>query len=153
MGRKKLPTEEKDLYWFAYKPKDWTDQAWVAVIESWQNGLSDREAAFRASQKGDKVTPNDIRELLSARPEIADLRDFLLTSLVSESKLNVAEAIRRGDKSMSKWYLERKQPEEFSSKAALQVEAAVAELSMEEKREQAEEFLKQFGGEDGTGTD
>lgn len=154
MSRKKIPEETKDQYWFAYKPVDIDNATWMSIIDSWTNGLSDREAAFRASRSGSKVTVKQLQEMKLQCSEIADLCEFLQTSLVTDSKLNIAEAIRRGDKSTSKWLLERKAPEEFSSKAALKVEAAVAELSMEDKEKQISELMAQFGGgTDGTVTD
>ena len=154
MGRPKLPESEKEKYWLGFKPDDISEVAWKEIIRSWQNGLSDREAAFRASRAGGKVTEAQIRSIVDTHSEIADLREFLLTSLVSESKLNIADAIRNGDKGISKWYLERRAPEEFSSKAAVQLENAVMEISIAEKQKQAMEFLDKFGGEaDGTGTD
>lgn len=136
---------EKQGNYLAYKPKDMSVKAWSEIISAWENGLSDREASFRASKYNEtKVTEAELRNLCSSSPEIADLREFLQTALVAQAKLNIAESINEGSVSTAKWLLERKAPEEYSSKAAIAFAGAVAELSVEDKMSEMEEFMNQF---------
>lgn len=135
MGRSKIP-------YVGVKPKGVRDKVWAVVIDAWENGLSDREAAFRASRDaGIFVKESTIKEWLSAYPDVAALKDFLHSDIVSKAKLNIAEEIRNGSTSVSKWYLERKAPQEFSSKQAVAFEGAAVTLSIEEKKEKLDEFL------------
>lgn len=125
-------------------------KVWQAVVEAWQNGLSDREAAFVASRDADAaIKESDIREWMRKNPDIEDLKEMLQTELLTKSKLNVREAIDGGDVRTSKWYLERKAANEFSTKAAVAFEGAVVDLSMEEKEKAMKKFMSQFGGEHG----
>lgn len=127
------------------KPK-----VWAAVIEAWQNGLSDREAAFYATKDSDvQVKESDIKKWLKESRDVADLKDHLQSELLSAAKQNIAEKIKAGDVRTAKWYLERKAADEFSTKAAVAFEGAVVDLTLEEKERATRKFLKQFEGDDG----
>lgn len=129
------------------KPASLNNKAWKEVISAWKNGLSDREASFRASRdSGVYITESELKEIVAESPEIASLRDFLMTDIVSQAKLNIADNIRDGNVSTSKWYLERKAPDEFSSKGAIAFEGAVIGLTMEEKQAEIEKMLDNFVG-------
>lgn len=134
MSRSKVP-------YVGIKPKGVRDKVWAVVVDAWENGLSDREASLRASKySGIFVKESDIKEWLRI-PDVAALKDFLHTDIVAKAKLNIAEEIRNGSTSTSKWYLERKAPQEFSSKSAVAFEGAAVTLSIEEKKEKLDEFL------------
>lgn len=132
-----------------YCPKGVDERTWRIVVDAWQNGLSDREAAFRASEEGTKhVKESDIKKWIADDPEVGGLRDFLHSDIISQAKLNIAEKIKDGDTQTSKWYLERKAADEFSTKSAVAFEDAVISVSIEEKEKAMKDFLSQFGAED-----
>lgn len=141
MSTKKIPY--KDL-----KPKKVDDEVWTYVVEAWENGLSDREAAFYASKKTQSmVKPSDIASWKKQNPEIGELQAFLEVSLRSESKMVVSDAIKGGKYKVAQWYLERKAADEFSTKSAVAFEGAVVELTMEEKEQELKKLVEKF--EDG----
>lgn len=142
MGRK----EENDLIpYLALKPLEINKNAWKVIVEAWENGLSNREASLRASRdSGCYVTETQLNEIIASSEEVASLREFLMADLVSEAKLNIANDIRKGSVSTAKWYLERKRPEEFSSKAAIAFEGSMVATSMEDKKKELEDFMAQF---------
>ena len=143
---RKSMAKKQEVRYLAYKPKNMPEKAWGIIIDAWENGLSDREASFRASRDdGYYITEKEIKEMVKSDHRIEDLRDFLRSDLTSQAKLNVAKSIREGSISTTKWYLERKAPEEYSSKAALALEGAVVQVSMEEKQAEMEKFLENFG--------
>lgn len=132
--------------YLAYKPEDMPVEAWEEILSSWENGLSDREASFRASRDNNfYITEAQIREIYENDVRVADLRDFLRTDLVSQAKLNIAKSIREGSVSTTKWFLERKAPEEYSSKSAVAFEGAVVAVSMDEKEAEMDKFLEGLG--------
>lgn len=138
MARSKVP-------YIGIKPKHVREKVWIAVVDAWKNGLSDREASFRASQDSDVfVRESDIKEWRKEYPDVDALRDFLLNDIVAGAKLNIAERIKSGDITTSKWYLERKAADEFSTKSAIAFEGAAVELSMEDKEKEVEKFMEQF---------
>lgn len=141
MARSKVP-------YIGIKPKGVREKVWIAVVDAWTNGLSDRDASFRASQdSGVFVRESEIKEWRNDYPEVDALRDFLHSDIVANAKLNIAERIKSGDVTTSKWYLERKAADEFSTKSAVAFEGAAIELSMEDKEKKVEEFMEQFGDE------
>lgn len=132
------------------KPKEIKDATWETIIEAWENGLSDREAAFRASKLGfNSVKAEDIRRWCKENPEIGELRANLLSDLLSSAKLVIAENLRDKDSKeqvkTARWYLERKAADEFSTKSAVAFEGAVVELSLEEKERKLKELVEAFG--------
>lgn len=127
------------------KPEKINNAAWEAIIEAWENGLSDREAAFRASKiSGQDISANDLRQWCKDDPDLGELRANLQSDLLSEAKLTVADALRGKDTRTARWYLERKAADEFSTKQAVAFEGAVVELSLEEKEKALKEMLEQF---------
>lgn len=139
----------KEIPYRALKPKDISDVQWREIIDAWENGLSDREAAFRASKiSGKLVTEARIKELLAESEDVGFIRDACHSEILSKAKLNIKRSVEQGNVSTSKWLLERKAPEEFSTKAAVAFEGAVASLSMDDKQKEMDEFMEQFGKKD-----
>lgn len=77
-------------------------------------GLSDREACLIAD-----ITPSTLYDYCNLNPEFAERKEMLKEKTKTQAKLNVAEAIENKDMDMSKWYLERKAKDEFSTKQIL----------------------------------
>lgn len=134
------------------KPKNVDTAAWGIVIEAWENGLSDREAAFRVSKNtGKMLKASDIQTWYKDNPEIAELRANLMNELLASAKLTIAETLRDPDNKerikTARWYAERKGADEFSTKQAVAFEGAVIELSLEEKEKKLQELVDKFDGE------
>lgn len=55
-------------------------------------------------------------EYLEKNPKFSDRIDELRSNPSTKAKLNVVEAIENGDTDLSKWWLERKNKDEFSTK-------------------------------------
>ena len=129
-----------------YKPNGIKDATWRIVLEAWENGLSDREAAFRASKSedADDIEAEDIRRWCKENGELAELRANLQSDLLSSAKITVADALKEGDVKTAKWYLERKAADEFSTKQAVALENAVVTLSLEEKEKALQELVDNF---------
>lgn len=126
------------------KPKEIKDATWRAVIEAWENGLSNQEAAYRASKYGEYITAKDIAGWIKDNPEIGNLKAMLEADLRSAAKLTVAEAIKDGDVKTSKWYLERKAADEFSTRASIEFENAVVALTLDDKEEALKQYVENF---------
>lgn len=135
----------KSIPYKGLKPNNVSDDVWTAVIEAWENGLSDREASFRASRDTEKpLTASEIKQWKKDNRDIADLCEMLKDDLKSIAKINAAKGLRAGDDKYTRWYLEHKCPEEFSTKSAVAFEGAVIELSLEEKEKALKDLVEQF---------
>lgn len=131
------------------KPSKLSDAAWGYLVEAWENGLSDREAAFYVSKHAEceEITAEDIQRWFKENPEVKELKVNLHTDLLSEAKITVADSLKERDIKTAKWYLERKGADEFSTKQAVAFEGAVIELSLEEKEKKLKEMVDKFDGE------
>ena len=131
------------------KPEKVAADVWEKVVEAWENGLSDNEAAFRVQKLlGIDLKANEIRQWCKDYPEVGELRACLQNDLLTDAKLTIAETLRdKGNKERIKtarWYAERKGADEFSTKSAVAFEGAVVELSLEEKEQMLKEKMAEF---------
>lgn len=146
MGRKTQSVQQKSDF-IHLKPKEVDADVWITVVSAWRNGLNDREAAFRACEDtGKAVRAEDIKLWKKGSYEVAELCERLKDDLKSVAKTNVANTLRSGDKDgkMSRWYLEHRCPEEFSTKSAVAFEGQVVNLSLAEKEEALRELVENF---------
>ena len=135
----------KKVPYKGFKPNKVSDEAWTAVIKAWENGLSDREASFRASKESEtRILPSDIKQWKKDNPEISELCEMLKDDIKATAKCNAKSLLDAGDDKMTRWYLEHKCPEEFSTKSAVAFEGAVVELSLEEKEKALKELVENF---------
>ena len=127
---------------------------WQIIVEAWENGLSDNEAAFRVQKLlGKDLKASEIREMCKEYPEVGELRVCLQSDLLTSAKLTIAETLRDPDNKerikTARWYAERKGADEFSTKSAVAFEGAVVELSLDEKEKALKEKMAEFFGENG----
>lgn len=132
------------------KPKVIDDETWTYLVEAYENGLSDREAAVIITKKTQKlVTADDLAKLRKDFPKVDELKNHLEVAQRAEAKLVVSDAIRSGKVKTAQWYLERKASDEFSTKSAMAFEGAVVELSLEDKEKKLNELVEQFSASNG----
>lgn len=86
-------------------------------------GLSDREACLVAN-----ISPSTLYDYCNENPEFAERKELLKEQPKITAKLNVAEAIEKKDIDMSKWYLERKAKDEFSTKQEISGDIKIKKL-------------------------
>ena len=132
------------------KPKEVDASVWQVVVEAWENGLSDVEAAFRVQKLlGIDLKAETIRKWCKDYPDtVGELRAMLLNDLLTDAKLTIAEILRDPDNKerakTARWYAERKGADEFSTKQAVAFEGAVVELSLEEKEKALKDLVEKF---------
>lgn len=129
-----------------YKPKELKDLTWRIIVEGWENGMSNPEIALRLSKdsSADQMTASDINKMLTAHPELKEMKALLNIALLSAARQTVAEAVKDGDVKTAKWFLERKAADEFSTKQAVAFEGAVIELSIEDKEKALKEMVEKY---------
>lgn len=86
-------------------------------------GLTDREACLIAN-----IHPSTLYDYCNENPEFTERKELLKEQVKTQAKLNVAEAIENNDKDTSKWYLERKAKDEFSTKQEVSGDIKVKRL-------------------------
>lgn len=100
-------------------------EAMIGKLEMlFTKGLTDREACLIAD-----ISPSTLYDYCNEHPEFAERKELLKEQIKTQAKLNVAEAIaEKKDIDMSKWYLERKARDEFSTKQEISGDIKVKKL-------------------------
>lgn len=110
--------------------------------KAWQAGMPDRKAAQYAG-----ITPEDLKDLLRMDAELALTRAGMLTRNLEveiTARINVNHSIKEGSVDSSKWLLERKVPEEFSTKGQIAVQADDF-ATIEDKKAELAKMMEKFG--------
>lgn len=128
------------------KPKNVDDKLWTTVVDAWENGLNDREAAYCATYElGEIIKTDTIKKWKKDDPRITELCVMLKDGLTALAKRNAKKLLKAEDDKTTRWYLEHRCPEEFSTKSAVAFEGAVEVLSLEEKEKALKEYVENFG--------
>ena len=96
------------------RPTVMTETVLEKLTYAFSKGLSDREACLYAD-----INPDTLYNYCKAHPEFAERKELLKEQPKIKAKFNITEQIDNGDSEMSKWYLERKAKDEFSTKQTI----------------------------------
>lgn len=105
------------------RPTVMTDKVIGKLELLFAKGLSDREACQIAD-----IDPSTLYDYCNKYPEFAERKELLKEMPKAKAKLNVAEAIENNDIDISKWYLERKAKDEFSTKQEIDSNVSITKL-------------------------
>lgn len=87
----------------------------VAKLEyAFLRGMNDTEACLYAD-----ISRSAFYDYINKNPEFADRKEELKKYPSVRAKINITEAIEQGDEDISRWYLERRNKDEFSQKQEL----------------------------------
>lgn len=110
---------------------------------AWVQGMPDRKAALYAG-----ITPEDLKDLLLHDTKLVLTRNAAIgrnLDVELAARRNVNKAVEEGSVDSSKWLLERKVPEEFSTKGQVSVQSDDF-ATIEDKKAQLEKMMEKFGG-------
>lgn len=94
-----------------------TDELVKKIEYGFMRGMNDTEACLFAD-----ISRQTFYEYCRQHPEFADRKEELKKHPSVRAKLNVTEAIENGDVDLSKWYLERRNKDEFSQKQQIEAD-------------------------------
>lgn len=141
----KLEEENEDRYKNMGKREKNREKAIAVLKQCWANGATDKEACQVAG-----IHYNTLSNWLHGRTGtdgegkvegLIEERDLLKTKPSYKARTNVVGAIDEGDIETSKWYLERKNPDEFSTKNRQEIDVTSGGKSIEEKEKEILEAL------------
>jgi len=92
-------------------PTKMTKETIQKLESAFSLGCTDPEACLYAD-----ISLSSLYDYQSRHPKFLDRKNILKKSLKLQSRLNVGKTIKNGDVENSKWYLERKAKDEFSTK-------------------------------------
>lgn len=90
------------------------------------------------------ITSEEYRTLLENHPQVKDREKALRSHPELLARQNLVEAIKAGDLDTSKWYLERKRPEEFVKPSKIDSTTTITQniqLPVEDRQRAIAEFL------------
>jgi hypothetical protein len=100
----------------AGRPTVMTPETLAKLEDAFAYGLTDQEACFVAN-----ISKDALYDYCNKHPEFSDRKEALKQSPTIRAKRTVVKAIDGGDKETAKWYLERKNKDEFSTKTNTQL--------------------------------
>lgn len=81
---------------------EWLKKYKGKLTRAWGQGCDDRLAAKHAG-----ISEAELIEHLESMPELRELRDNKVDSILIDAQKNIAKAIHEGDKKLSQWYIDR----------------------------------------------
>lgn len=88
------------------RPTVMTPETIAKLEEGFLLGLTDREASLYAN-----INPATLYRFCEEHPDFSDRKELLKEQVKIRAKQNIVGAINQGDKLLSQWYLERRDPE------------------------------------------
>lgn len=107
MTKKKPKSQHKE----AGAPTKMTKEVVEKLEYAFMKGFNDEQASFYA-----EIDKGTLYNYCKLNPEFSTKKEMLKNHLVMRAKINVSEAIDGGSVLDSKWLLERKAKDEFSTK-------------------------------------
>lgn len=93
------------------RPTVMTPETIQKLEQAFLIGATDREACLVAD-----IGMATLYEYCQDNPSFSDRKEYLKDMPKYKARLNVSDAINKGDKNTSQWYLERKVKDEFSQR-------------------------------------
>lgn len=87
------------------------------------------------------ISVSTLDKYLKRHPEEAERLELLKSRPLTNARFNVTQALEEGDVDVSKWYLERKAKDEFSTKANVDITPSA---TIKDKEEALREFMDNF---------
>ena len=93
------------------RPTVMTPEMVSKLEEGFMKGFTDAECCLYCG-----ISKQALYDYCNKYPEFTDRKEDLKKHPAIQAKLNILDSINDGDKDISKWYLERKNKDEFSLK-------------------------------------
>lgn len=114
MTKKKITKKKSNVG----RPTIFDDKMVQKLTMAFANGLTDREACLFVW-----IADSSLYNYCKEHPEFLEQKEALKRKPIIKAKLNIVEKLNQKDLETSKWYLERKAKDEFSTKQELDVDA------------------------------
>jgi hypothetical protein len=118
----------------AGRPQVMTPEVVALLVSAFRDGLNITQACWQAG-----ISRESYYHHINSDPELSDKMDRAQQFLSMNSRQNISKAVQSGDLNTSKWLLERKNKDEFSTRQELTGKGgkplATAVLSPEEQAE------------------
>lgn len=117
------------------------DKVVSLLVTSFHNGLTVRQACWQSG-----ISHEAYYHRLRNDTEFADTMTKAQEYPSLTARANILKAIRKGEVSASKWWLERKDKDEFSSKADITVQEEVVAMPSDDEMARIQSNIRRFSG-------
>jgi hypothetical protein len=97
------------------RPPSITPEKLDMFIKAFGNGLNDKESCCYA-----EISESVFYEYCKKNPKFQELKERLKQKPLVQAKINILEAIKNKDIQTTKWYLEKKNRDEFGDKREIE---------------------------------
>ena len=97
------------------RPTAMTAEVLQKLEYGFMKGLTDEQCCSYAD-----ISPSTLYDYCNKKPEFSERKEQLKNNPSVRAKLNIVEAIEEGNPELSKWWLERKEKSEFSTKQEIE---------------------------------
>lgn len=105
------------------RPTVMTNEVIQKLELAFLKGMTDREACVYAD-----IATSTLYNYCNENPSFSERKETLKQQPTAKARINVTEAIERGDIGLSCWWLERKARDEFSTKQNIDADVGVKRL-------------------------
>lgn len=88
------------------RPTAMTEEVIRKLEDGFLKGFTDREACLFAG-----IAPSTLYKYCEENPDFSERKELLKEQIKMRAKDNIATAINTGDKTLSQWYVERRDPD------------------------------------------
>lgn len=99
------------------RPTVMTEEVIGKLEYGFMKGLTDAQCCNYAD-----IHPSTLYDYCNSHPEFSERKEQLKNSPSVKAKLNIVEAIEEGNTELAKWWLERKEKNEFSTKQEIEAD-------------------------------
>lgn len=107
----------------AGRPTVMTEEVLRKLEYGFIKGLTDEQCCCYAD-----ISHTALYDYCNKNPDFAERKEQLKRNPAIKAKLNITESIENGDIDNSKWYLERKEKAEFSTRQEVEGKVAISKL-------------------------
>ena len=122
------------------RPSKITESVLSKLEEAYTMGCSDREACLLA-----EISPSVLYRYQEKNPEFRERKQTLQKAMTIQARRVMKRDLEEGDSTAARWYLERKEKQEFSPKADIDMTTKNENcLTIEERSELMSKYLEKY---------
>ena len=126
-----------------YLNKEWSKaNTLTTLIDCWEKGYTVEATAAEVG-----VSTVSICKWLNAYPELKELRDICRSKMNTMARRNIHKALSKGSIDVSKWYLEKTDPEFKKNPELSAVQVNI--VTVEDREKELRKFMERFGQDAG----
>jgi hypothetical protein len=131
------PTKHQERYKDSGRPSKMTPETLKKLENAFASGYTDEQACIFAD-----ISMPTLYEYIKKNPNFHNKKELLKKRVDIQAKTNLVKKIKEGDDITSKWWLERKCKDEFSTKNETQLSGEIKERIVYIEKKEKDDYEK-----------